>query len=213
MSDNKLREIPSVSELLDACHRSWGNLYLHDDLVEAIREALEDARGRIKESGRALPDLEKLVAGIRQRLERMTQPSLRRVINATGIIVHTNLGRAPLARAAVERIADLSGYSNLEFDIAQGKRGNRDYHLERAFARLLPVEASLVVNNNAAALFLILNTLAEGKEVLVSRGELVEIGGSFRLPEIMRKSGALLREVGTTNRTRVKDYAEALNEN
>ena len=139
---------------------------------------------------------------------------MKKVINATGIIVHTNLGRAPLAAKAIEHLCEISeGYSNLEFDLEHGNRGSREKHLEKLLSSIFPAEASLVVNNNAASLLLILNTLAEGKEVIVSRGELVEIGGSFRLPEIMKKSGAILREVGTTNKTRISDYRDAINEN
>ncbi len=152
--------------------------------------------------------------------------SLRAVINATGVILHTNLGRAPLAASALEHIRDASsGYSNLEFDIEAGQRGKRDVHVDRLFRKLLnqgfagegaratpPDVSTIVVNNNAAAVLLALNTLAEGGEVIVSRGELVEIGGSFRIPDVMSKSNATLREVGTTNRTRVADYERAINE-
>ncbi len=144
--------------------------------------------------------------------------SLRPVINATGVILHTNLGRAPLAEAAIRRINEVAGrYSNLEFDIAAGERGKRDVHVERLFSRLLNQEGvsgirTVVVNNCAAAVMLALNTLAEGGEVIVSRGELVEIGGSFRVPDVMAKSGATLREVGTTNRTRLADYENAITE-
>jgi L-seryl-tRNA(Ser) seleniumtransferase len=144
--------------------------------------------------------------------------SLQPVINATGVVLHTNLGRAPLAEAALQRISEVAGrYSNLEFDIGAGERGKRDVHVERLFSRLLNQEGvsgirTVVVNNCAAAVMLALNTLAEGGEVIVSRGELVEIGGSFRVPDVMSKSGAVLREVGTTNRTRIQDYERAINE-
>jgi L-seryl-tRNA(Ser) seleniumtransferase len=144
--------------------------------------------------------------------------SLQPVINATGVILHTNLGRAPLPESAIRRIAEVAGrYSNLEFDIAAGERGKRDVHVERLFSRLLNQEGvsgirTVVVNNCAAAVMLALNTLAEGGEVIVSRGELVEIGGSFRVPDVMVKSGATLREVGTTNRTRLADYENAITE-
>jgi L-seryl-tRNA(Ser) seleniumtransferase len=144
--------------------------------------------------------------------------SLKPVINATGVILHTNLGRAPLADAALTRVSQVAGrYSNLEFDIAGGERGKRDVHVERLFSRLLNQDGvtgirTVVVNNCAAAVMLALNTLAEGGEVVVSRGELVEIGGSFRVPDVMSKSGAVLREVGTTNRTRIQDYECAINE-
>ncbi|HKX31030.1 MAG TPA: L-seryl-tRNA(Sec) selenium transferase [Blastocatellia bacterium] len=144
----------------------------------------------------------------------VSRPSLRRVVNATGVIIHTNLGRAPLARAAVEAMAEVgSHYSNLEYDLDRGERGSREHHCQQLLARLAGSEAALVVNNNAAAVLLILNTLATGGEVIVSRGELVEIGGSFRIPDVMERSGARLREVGTTNRTYIGDYEQAINEN
>ena len=146
------------------------------------------------------------------RLIAATAPSLRPVINATGVILHTNLGRAPLARAAVDRVAALSGYTNLEYDLDNGGRGRRDVHAEQLLCRLTGAEAAVVVNNNAAATLLALAALAAGREVIVSRGELVEIGGGFRIPDVMRQSGAILREVGTTNRTRAADYATAISD-
>jgi L-seryl-tRNA(Ser) seleniumtransferase len=146
-------------------------------------------------------------------LESLSSYSLKRVINATGIIVHTNLGRAPLAEEAINHLGEIAGgYNNLEFDVDSGRRGSREKHLEKFLGSIIPAEASLVVNNNAAALLLILNTFADQKEVIVSRGELVEIGGSFRLPDILKRSGAILREIGTTNKTRLSDYRNAVNE-
>lgn len=159
-----------------------------------------------------------LAAAIARHLSSAMEFSLRPVINATGVILHTNLGRAPLAESAITRINEVAGrYSNLEFDIAAGERGKRDVHVERLFSRLLNQEGvsgirTVVVNNCAAAVMLALNTLAEGGEVIVSRGELVEIGGSFRVPDVMAKSGAVLREIGTTNRTRLADYEQAITE-
>jgi L-seryl-tRNA(Ser) seleniumtransferase len=145
--------------------------------------------------------------------EASARYSLRPVINASGVVLHTNLGRAPLAHEALAHLAEVSArYSNLEYDLDLGVRGKRDAHTERLFCQLLGAEKTLVVNNNAAAVLLALNTLAEGAEVVVSRGELIEIGGSFRIPEVCAKSGAILREVGTTNRTRIGDYAAAINE-
>lgn len=149
-------------------------------------------------------------AGAAARLEQLFAGSLRQVINATGVIIHTNLGRAPLAAAAIERIrATAGGYTNLEYDLARGTRGSRTVHAEALISRLTGAEAAVVVNNNAAATLLLLAALAGGREVIISRGELVEIGGGFRVPDVMAQSGAVLREVGTTNRTRVADYRAA----
>jgi L-seryl-tRNA(Ser) seleniumtransferase len=153
---------------------------------------------------------ERLLASLGERLAAHVEPSLRRVVNATGVVIHTNLGRSPLPPSALERVREVClSYSNLEFDLEEGERGQRETHLRR-LAELASAEAALVVNNNAAAVLLAVNTLAEGKDVLVSRGELVEIGGSFRIPDVIRKGGARLREVGTTNRTRIEDYERAI---
>ena len=194
----------------------------HAAVTDAARQVLEALRqeiasGSLDASGVDLA-IGGLAAAVEQRLRQSLAPSLRPVINATGVILHTNLGRAPLAAAALDRIREVGGvYSNLEFDIASGERGKRDVHVECLTARLLNQEgltgiSTIIVNNNAAAVLLSLNTLAEGGEVIVSRGELVEIGGSFRIPDVMAKSGAVLREVGTTNRTRLADYEKAINE-
>ena len=162
--------------------------------------------------------LANLHEAVSRQLRRALEFSLKRVINATGVVLHTNLGRAPLPESALKRISEVAGrYSNLEFDISAGERGKRDVHVERLFSRLLNQEGisgirTVVVNNCAAAVMLALNTLAEGGEVVVSRGELVEIGGSFRVPDVMAKSGAVLREVGTTNRTRIGDYERAISD-
>ena len=211
-----LRRIPSVDQIL----RGSGTEPLLDEfprhlVVDEIRHALERLRDSIRRSGdpgRALESgLANLVPDLGRSLRNRLRPSLRPVINATGIILHTNLGRAPLNEETAEVMKSLSqGYSNLEFDLEQGKRGRRDRNLEDQFRRLLPCEAGTAVNNNAAALFLVLSALARGRKVLVSRGELVEIGGSFRVPSILEQSGASLKELGTTNRTRIEDYRDAL---
>jgi L-seryl-tRNA(Ser) seleniumtransferase len=214
------RLLPSVDELLrnpqlEALSRREGRAVT----LECARAALEQLRADIAagELGeeQIKAGLDDLPRDVEQRLKYSLSYSLRPVINATGVILHTNLGRAPLSRAALERAVEVAqGYSNLEFDLATGERGKRDVHVDRLFAKLLNTPerevSTIVVNNNAAAVLLALNSLAEGGEVLVSRGELVEIGGSFRIPDIMAKSGAALREVGTTNRTRISDYERAV---
>jgi L-seryl-tRNA(Ser) seleniumtransferase len=178
-----------------------------DLALAAARAALEQAREEI----RAGNDPGAVADAAASELARMRLPSLRRVLNATGVIVHTNLGRAPLGEAALARVAEVgSGYSNLEYDLDRGERGSRQDHLAGVLRRLTGAEAALVVNNNAAAILLALAALAEGREVVVSRGELVEIGDGFRIPDVLARSGARLVEVGTTNRTRVADYERAL---
>jgi len=179
-------------------------------VVAETRAFLAELR---RESSEAAIDqgLSGIEGAVRARLESAVAPSLQRALNATGILVHTNLGRAPLSEAAIAAIAEIArGYSNLELDLETGKRGSRHRHAERLFTALFPEDKALVVNNAAAALMLALNTEALGKEVVISRGELIEIGGSFRVPEILERSGARLREVGTTNKTRVSDYASAI---
>ncbi len=210
-----LRKVPSVSEVLERTLREpWASGYSREQVAASVREELSVLRNRLRSMEESDATKEDLLKNICLRLRSNHRFSLCKVINATGIIVHTNLGRAPLAAEAVVHVSEIAaGYSNLEFDLAEGERGSREKHVEKFLTRLLPVEAALVVNNNASALLLILNTLAEGKEVIVSRGELVEIGGSFRLPEIMKKGGAVLREVGTTNKTRLSDYRKAIHEN
>src|SRR6266511_1070133 len=175
--------------------------------VDAARSVLARAREQIQ----AGDDPGDLAAQLREELSAARAPRLRRVINATGIIVHTNLGRAPLPDAALERVVDVArGYSNLEYDLVAGARGSRQEHVADVLRRLTGAEAALVVNNNAAAVMLALAALAEGREVLVSRGELIEIGDGFRIPDVLVRSGARLREVGTTNRTRASDYERAI---
>lgn len=209
-----LRQIPPVDELLAreslrALEKRVGRRLL----VEATRKTIQSLRTRISNGALIEISVEVLEKEIIAAAETSAEFSLRPVINATGVILHTNLGRAPLAPKAVEHMKETAGvYSNLEYDLELGERGKRDQHTDRLFARLLGAEMTLVVNNNAAAVFLALNTLGEGGEVIVSRGELIEIGGAFRIPDICRKSGVVLHEVGTTNRTRLSDYADAIND-
>jgi L-seryl-tRNA(Ser) seleniumtransferase len=217
------RRLPSVDELLRipavaALVSEHGRL----SVTEAARVELSDLRARISSgalNAEALDaELLALPSALQRRVVRAATCSLRKVINASGVLIHTNLGRAPLSRQAVERIAEIAtGYSNLEFDLDKGERGRRNAHAQSLFARLFARQSiantqTAVVNNNAAAVLLALAALAEGGEVIVSRGELVEIGGSFRIPDIMARSGAQLREVGTTNRTRIADYEKAITE-
>jgi len=178
--------------------------------ASAVRSAIADGGAGIAEESAVAGEIESIAAA---RLDRAFRPSLERVINATGVIIHTNLGRAPLAPAAIARVVEVAGgYSSLEYDLARGTRGRRDVHAEALVCRLTGAEAAVVVNNNAAATMIVLAALAAGREVIVSRGELVEIGGGFRVPDVMAQSGAILREVGTTNKTRASDYAAAINE-
>lgn len=196
-----LRNLPSVHEVL--ARLSSAGRFPRALVVEEIRSVLEEARRRIRNGQAPEWNIEERVERV---LEAWEQPSLRRVINATGVVLHTNLGRAPLGPVTI-----LPGYSNLEYDLVAGRRGKRDVHAAQVLERLLGAPA-IAVNNNAAAVYLALNELAAGAEVVVSRGELIEIGDGFRIPEIMQRSGAILREVGTTNRTHIDDYRAALNE-
>ena len=218
------RIIPSIEQL-----RQRGRVqdmvarYGHEPVVQALREETDALRQRLASSPPGESDreaqlpsttaqaAEQIEAGAEPRLQRQFDLALRRVVNATGVIVHTNLGRAPLPAPALERVAQIGArYSTLEYDLGEGGRGRRDRHAEALLCRLTGAEAGVVVNNNAAATMLVLAALAQGREVVVSRGELVEIGGGFRVPEVMALSGAILREVGTTNKTRAGDYAAAL---
>ncbi|MGN6716412.1 MAG: L-seryl-tRNA(Sec) selenium transferase, partial [Candidatus Binatia bacterium] len=210
-----LRELPSVDRLLKhpGCERLLAR-YNREYITAQCRAVLEQIRNEVRRSGTAVDCTE---AAILERVENTifidSQPGHKPVINATGTILHTNLGRALLPQAAIDamlRVADRP--INLEYDLAAGKRGKREETLQNLLVALTGAEAATVLNNNAAAVLLGLNTLAEGKEVIVSRGELIEIGGAFRIPEIMAKSGAVLREVGATNRTHPADYENAVNE-
>src|SRR5712664_1268012 len=211
-----LRQIPSVDELL-AQPRLAALVQGVDRklLVEVTRTVLADLRGRITGEGTAVAlDSSAREERIASMVERVLASSLEPVINATGVILHTNLGRAPLCGAAVEEIRrSATSYSNLEYDLEAGARGKRDVHVAQLLERLTGAEAAIVVNNCAAAVLPVLAALAKGGDVIVSRGELIEIGDGFRIPEIMAQSGAVLREVGTTNRTRIVDYENAINEN
>ena len=204
------RQLPSVDQLLRAeGARLLAERFGHAAVVEALREALEAARARAQ-AGEALPSLEDLLHEAAARLERWGVPRPRPVINATGVILHTNLGRAPLSEAALEALRAAAAYSDLEFDLERGERGERQAAVEPLLRRITGAEAALVVNNNAAAVLLALTVLAHGRGVLISRGQLIEIGGGFRIPEVMAQSGARLIEVGTTNRTHLSDYEAPL---
>ena len=209
-----LRQIPAVNELLSrSALRDLQARVGRRLVVESARRALQRLRDRIVEGSLSSVSLAALEQEIAIEAKAAASFSLKAVINASGVVLHTNLGRAPLAHEALAHLAEVSArYSNLEYDLDLGARGKRDAHTDRLFCQVLGAEKTLLVNNNAAAVLLALNTLAEGAEVVVSRGELIEIGGSFRIPEVCAKSGAILREVGTTNRTRIEDYAAAINE-
>jgi L-seryl-tRNA(Ser) seleniumtransferase len=212
------RQIPSIDVLLQ--QPAIATRVSHDGraaVVDALRGAADAWRVRMSSGDDADSDAQRWI--IEESLRSLdetglaSRPSLRPVINATGVILHTNLGRAPLATAAVAYAAEIAGgYSNLEYDLQAGSRGHRHVHAEQLLCTLTGAEAALVTNNNAAATLLVIAALASGREVLVSRGELVEIGGGFRVPDVMAQSGALLREVGTTNRTRLSDYAAAISD-
>lgn len=216
----RLRELPSVDELLGRARvASLMQTAGRTVVTEAVRAVLARLREHLKNAAREpssasrMASIEEIESRVVAEIELLLAPSLRRTINATGVILHTNLGRAPLSSGAIARIvATAGGYSNLEYDLAGGRRGKRDAHTAGLLAEIAGAESAIVVNNNAAAVFLVLNTLAKGEEVIVSRGELIEIGDGFRIPDIMAESGAILREVGTTNRTRIRDYERALNE-
>jgi L-seryl-tRNA(Ser) seleniumtransferase len=209
----QLRLLPSVDELL---HTLAGQQLIarfsHPLTVRAIRASLTQARTDIRTGARCASHAE-LLAAAKTVLESEQQPHLRSVINATGVIINTNLGRAPLSQEALQAVEEVAhGYANLEYDLEAGERGSRYTHITTLVSELTGAEAALVVNNNAAAVLLALSALAQGREVIISRGQLVEIGGGFRVPDVIRQSGCQLVEVGTTNRTRIKDYEMALTE-
>lgn len=211
-----LKNLPKIDEVMNVLEKRGAYARTSRDVVKTIcRSVVESMRREIlekkqkKKNGGLLR--EEVIARVEDLLENLHAYSLRKVVNATGVILHTNLGRAPLCHEALMRLVEIGGgYSNLEFDLSKGQRGDRYEHVRNIFCTLTGAQDVIVVNNNAAAVLLVLNTIAENKEVIVSRGELVEIGGEFRIPEVMKKSGACLREVGTTNRTRLSDYEEAI---
>jgi len=221
MSKNKyLRQLPKVDEVLDLPDvKQLSNLYPRPLIVDGVRYVIDERRGTIL----SMPDDEldgidvsasSLISDLEGWLEKQYAPSLKRVVNATGVVIHTNLGRSILSAPAIDAVvAAASNYSKLEFDLEKGARGSRHSHIESLLVKITGAEAGMVVNNNASAVFLALSTLAARREAIVSRGQLVEIGGSFRIPDVMRQSGAILREVGTTNKTYISDYRAAVTEN
>jgi len=213
-SNRLLRELPSVDELIKSEHgKRWLLSYPRRFIVRAIREVIDIQRRLILEGEHPDISIDALAPEIELKIERLSALSLMPVINATGIVIHTNLGRSVLSSKAIENMLLIaSNYSNLEYDIEEGRRGKRYTHLKRILTEITGAEDAIAVNNNAGAVLLCLSTLAKGKEVIVSRGELVEIGGSFRVPEVMSQSGAILVEVGTTNKSRLRDYENAITE-
>src|SRR5262245_37616552 len=224
MPNDLLRSLPSIDRLLGrsavegVCSRHG-----RERVRDLLRKIIEELRIEIVNGSAGAPPSQNGLSGewaaaeIERRLiahlENQARSTLRRVVNATGVIIHTNLGRAPLSSSALAAMTEVAGhYSNLEYDVEKGDRGHRESHCQDLLARITGAQAATIVNNNAAAVLLVLNSLAQDGEVIVSRGELVEIGGSFRIPEVMEKSGAILREVGTTNRTRLSDYENAIND-
>ena len=205
-----LRDIPSVSAVLDRI--DWRSVQLPRQMVvETIRAQLASLRSSAR-NGRQLPTKKEITLKILAEIDRLNRPGLSRVINGTGIVLHTGLGRAPISpKLAADVAREASTYTALEFDLETGKRGERLDHISALLTSLTGAEAVLAVNNNAAALILALNTVADKKEVVISRGQLVEIGGTFRIPDVIEKSGAVMREVGTTNRTHLKDYEKGVN--
>ncbi|MBA4349162.1 MAG: L-seryl-tRNA(Sec) selenium transferase [Thermodesulfovibrio sp.] len=209
-----LASLPSVDEILKSEKGlEWQKTYPRRYVLQAIREIINQHREAILQDKAVEASSETLYPDIHKRIEKLSAYSLKPVINATGVVIHTNLGRSVLSEKVMEHVRQIAcGYSNLEYDIAKGKRGKRYTHVQRLLNEITGAEDSLIVNNNAAAVFVCLSALAKGREVIVSRGELVEIGGSFRIPDVMSSSGAILREVGTTNKTHLHDYECAINE-
>ncbi|HKI54070.1 MAG TPA: L-seryl-tRNA(Sec) selenium transferase, partial [Anaerolineales bacterium] len=210
---NSLRDIPSIEQLLQSATLLIDE-YGRPLTLDALRLTLDETRARFKSDPEsALPSIDNILSQAEAHLFAWTMPTLQPVINATGVILHTNLGRAPLSDATIQAMNDVAeSYSNLEYDLRKGKRGSRLIHAESVLRKLTGVEAALVVNNNASAILLVLSALANRKRVVIARSQLVEIGGGFRIPDVMKQSGAKLVEVGTTNKIRVSDYESALEE-
>ncbi len=210
-----LSTLPSVDEILKSQRGlDWQQSYPRRFIIQGIREVIQKSRRAILNDEERETSEELFFSEIRERIEKLSEFSLKPVVNATGVVIHTNLGRAILSEEIAENVKRVAcGYSNLEYDLEKGRRGKRYSHIQRLLNEITGAEDSILVNNNAAAVLVCLNTLAKGKEVIVSRGELVEIGGSFRIPEVMSSSGAFLKEVGTTNKTHDFDYEKAVNEN
>jgi len=208
--DENFRSLPSVDRLLtDGRIQRLEEAYSRPFVLRVIRQHLEEIRLRIVQ-GEPAPTFDQMAESVCAQVHTIAEPSMRRVINATGVILHTNLGRAPLSEEATAAMEECAGYTNLEIDLDSGKRGSRQVHIESLLCQLTGAEAALAVNNNASAVLLALSALAKRKEVIVSRGQAVEIGGGFRIPDVMRQSGAKLVEVGTTNCTYLLDYEEAI---
>ena len=208
MAQNQLKELPSVSEVLLECKSTKS---LHSKYMAYIIKSNLESYRRAAKKGSLKPKRAQITQNILSEVERLTAPSLKSVINGTGIVLHTGLGRAPMKESTAKNAAKrVAGYTNLEFDLPTGTRGQRQDHVNGLLSALTGAQSSMAVNNNAAAVLLALNELGEGKEVIVSRGQQVEIGGSFRIPDVVKKSGCILKEVGSTNRTHLKDYEKAI---
>jgi L-seryl-tRNA(Ser) seleniumtransferase len=210
-----LASLPPVDEILKSERGlQWQEIYPRRYVLKAIREIIEGKRQAILKDELKEIEMDVILKEVQKRIAKLSEFSLIPVINATGVVIHTNLGRSVLSEEILENVKKVAcGYSNLEYDLEKGERGKRYSHIQRLLNEITGAESSLIVNNNAAAVFVCLTAIAKGKEVIVSRGELVEIGGSFRVPDVMSSSGAILREVGTTNKTHLHDYERAINEN
>ncbi len=214
VKSKKLRQIPSIEGILQSEGlQNYISLLSRPLVTQVIRRIVEGIRKEISKKGSVFSE-EQILTKVQEELEVLSSSTLKAVINGTGVIIHTNLGRAPISGEVLKHITEVStNYSSLEYDLKKGRRGERTGFLEKLLCELSGSEAALVVNNNAAAVFLILSGLAKGKEVIISRGELVQIGGGFKIPEILAESGAMMKEVGTTNRTSLSDYQRAINRN